>query len=54
MSEEESTGVPSDEQPPESPSDSNDTDDTSRNMPWLKVRRVLYISIYISIIFCII
>ncbi|VEN52301.1 unnamed protein product, partial [Callosobruchus maculatus] len=36
MSEEESTGVPSDEQPPESPSDSNDTDDTSRNMPWLK------------------
>ena len=34
---EESPGVLSDEQPPESPSDSNDTDDTCKNMPWLKV-----------------
>lgn len=36
-SEEESPGVLSDEQPPESPNDSNDIDDTSKNMPWLKV-----------------
>ncbi|KAK4883609.1 hypothetical protein RN001_006928 [Aquatica leii] len=34
---EESPGVLSDDQPPESPSDSNDTDDTSKHMPWLKV-----------------
>lgn len=34
---EESPGVLSDDQPPESPSDSNDTDDTTKNMPWLKV-----------------
>lgn len=34
---EESPGVLSDEQPPESPSDSNDADETSKNMPWLKV-----------------
>ncbi|XP_050510714.1 protein unc-80 homolog isoform X5 [Diabrotica virgifera virgifera] len=36
VSGEESPGVLSDEQPPESPSDSNDTDDTSKHMPWLK------------------
>ncbi|KAG5895326.1 hypothetical protein JTB14_000598 [Gonioctena quinquepunctata] len=37
VSGEESPGVLSDEQPPESPSDSNDTaDDTTKNMPWLK------------------
>lgn len=35
---EESPGILSDEQPPESPSDSNDTDDTTKNMPWMKVR----------------
>lgn len=34
---EESPGVLSDEQPPESPSDSNDTDDTSKHLPWIKV-----------------
>ncbi|KAF5273419.1 hypothetical protein FQA39_LY07436 [Lamprigera yunnana] len=34
---EESPGVLSDDQPPESPSDSNDTDDTTKHMPWLKV-----------------
>lgn len=34
---EESPGILSDEQPPESPSDSNDTDDTAKNMPWMKV-----------------
>ncbi|RZC42316.1 unc-80 -like protein, partial [Asbolus verrucosus] len=34
---EESPGVLSDDQPPESPSDSNDTDETTKNMPWLKV-----------------
>lgn len=34
---EESPGVLSDDQPPESPSDSNDTDDTTKNMPWMKV-----------------
>ncbi|XP_031332358.1 protein unc-80 homolog isoform X3 [Photinus pyralis] len=33
---EESPGVLSDDQPPESPSDSNDTDDTTKHMPWLK------------------
>lgn len=33
---EESPGVLSDDQPPESPTDSNDTDDTTKNMPWLK------------------
>jgi len=37
VSGEESPGVLSDDQPPESPSDSNETDDTSKNMPWLKV-----------------
>ncbi|XP_025829365.1 protein unc-80 homolog [Agrilus planipennis] len=34
---EDSPGGMSDEQPPESPTDSNDADDTARNMPWLKV-----------------
>lgn len=34
---EESPGVLSDDQPPESPTDSNDMDDTTKNMPWLKV-----------------
>lgn len=34
---EESPGVLSDDQPPESPSDSNDTDDTTKHMPWMKV-----------------
>lgn len=37
ISGEESPGILSDDQPPESPSDSNDTDDTSKNMPWMKV-----------------
>ncbi|CAG9815242.1 unnamed protein product [Phaedon cochleariae] len=37
VSGEESPGVLSDDQPPESPSDSNDTDDTTKTMPWLKV-----------------
>ncbi|KAF7271721.1 hypothetical protein GWI33_015431 [Rhynchophorus ferrugineus] len=37
VSGEESPGVLSDDQPPESPSDSNDSDDTPKNMPWLKV-----------------
>lgn len=33
---EESPGILSDDQPPESPSDSNDTDDTGKSMPWMK------------------
>ncbi|KAH1025785.1 hypothetical protein HUJ05_010443 [Dendroctonus ponderosae] len=37
VSGEESPGVLSDDQPPESPSDSNESDDTTKNMPWLKV-----------------
>lgn len=37
VSGEESPGVLSDDQPPESPSDSNDTDDTTKHMPWMKV-----------------
>nr|CAD7443504.1 unnamed protein product [Timema bartmani] len=37
VSGEESPGILSDDQPPESPSDSNDTDDTSKHMPWMKV-----------------
>ncbi|XP_069694360.1 protein unc-80 homolog isoform X2 [Periplaneta americana] len=37
VSGEESPGILSDDQPPESPSDSNDTDDTAKNMPWMKV-----------------
>ncbi|XP_017782231.1 PREDICTED: LOW QUALITY PROTEIN: protein unc-80 homolog, partial [Nicrophorus vespilloides] len=43
---EESPGVLSDDQPPESPSDSNDTDDTSKNMPWMKVMVQLSNSLY--------
>lgn len=34
---EESPGVLSDEIPPASPSDSNDTDETCSNLPWMKV-----------------
>lgn len=34
---EESPGILSDDQPPESPSDSNDTDETTKHMPWMKV-----------------
>lgn len=37
VSGEESPGILSDDQPPESPSDSNDTDDTHSHLPWLKV-----------------
>ncbi|XP_034937651.1 protein unc-80 homolog isoform X5 [Chelonus insularis] len=37
VSGEESPGILSDDQPPESPSDSNDTDDTTKNFPWMKV-----------------
>jgi hypothetical protein len=37
VSGEESPGILSDDQPPESPSDSNDTDDTAKSMPWMKV-----------------
>ncbi|XP_044582754.1 protein unc-80 homolog isoform X6 [Cotesia glomerata] len=37
VSGEESPGILSDDQPPESPSDSNDTDDTNKNFPWMKV-----------------
>ncbi|KAL0270475.1 UNVERIFIED_CONTAM: hypothetical protein PYX00_007876 [Menopon gallinae] len=37
VSGEESPGILSDDQPPESPSDSNETDDTTKNMPWMKV-----------------
>ncbi|XP_030758641.1 protein unc-80 homolog isoform X4 [Sitophilus oryzae] len=37
VSGEESPGILSDDQPPESPTDSNDADDTPKNMPWLKV-----------------
>lgn len=33
---EESPGILSDDQPPESPSDSNDTDETGKTMPWMK------------------
>lgn len=36
VSGEESPGVLSDDQPPESPTDTSDTDDTT-NMPWIKV-----------------
>ncbi|XP_011346095.1 protein unc-80 homolog isoform X3 [Ooceraea biroi] len=34
---EESPGILSDDQPPESPSDSNEADETNRNFPWMKV-----------------
>ncbi|XP_021940294.1 protein unc-80 homolog isoform X4 [Zootermopsis nevadensis] len=37
VSGEESPGILSDDQPLESPSDSNDTDDTAKSMPWMKV-----------------
>lgn len=37
VSGEESPGILSDDQPPESPSDSNDTDETNKNFPWMKV-----------------
>jgi len=37
VSGEESPGILSDDQPPESPSDSNETDETNRNFPWMKV-----------------
>lgn len=37
VSGEESPGILSDDQPPESPSDSNETDDTTTHLPWLKV-----------------
>ncbi|XP_071051603.1 protein unc-80 homolog isoform X3 [Onthophagus taurus] len=37
VSGEESPGILSDDQPPESPSESNETDETSKNMPWMKV-----------------
>ncbi|XP_065170367.1 protein unc-80 homolog isoform X8 [Atheta coriaria] len=43
---EESPGVLSDDQPPESPSDSNDSDDTAKNMPWLKVMVQVSNSLY--------
>ncbi|XP_017461963.1 PREDICTED: protein unc-80 homolog, partial [Rhagoletis zephyria] len=36
VSGEESPGILSDDQQPESPTDSNETDDTAKNMPWLK------------------
>lgn len=34
---EESPGILSDDQPPESPSDSNETDEINKNFPWMKV-----------------
>lgn len=37
VSGEESPGILSDDQPPESPSDSNETDETNKNFPWIKV-----------------
>ncbi|XP_058795328.1 protein unc-80 homolog isoform X2 [Phymastichus coffea] len=37
VSGEESPGILSDDQPPESPSDSNDTDEFNKNFPWMKV-----------------
>lgn len=37
VSGDESPGILSDDQPPESPSDSNDTDETNKNFPWMKV-----------------
>lgn len=40
ISGEESPGILSDDQPPESPSDSNEADDTSKNMPWMKVSKI--------------
>lgn len=46
VSGEESPGILSDDQPPESPSESNETDDTSSHLPWLKV-------IYNSLLMCV-
>ncbi|KAK9884494.1 hypothetical protein WA026_007335 [Henosepilachna vigintioctopunctata] len=43
---EESPGVLSDDQPPESPTDSNDTDDTNKHMPWLKTMVQVTNSLY--------
>ncbi|XP_067205239.1 protein unc-80 homolog isoform X2 [Linepithema humile] len=37
VSGEESPGILSDDQPPESPSDSNENDETNKNFPWMKV-----------------
>ncbi|XP_039303974.1 protein unc-80 homolog isoform X12 [Solenopsis invicta] len=37
VSGDESPGILSDDQPPESPSDSNETDETNKNFPWMKV-----------------
>lgn len=37
VSGEESPGILSDDQPPESPSDSNDTDETNKSFPWMRV-----------------
>lgn len=37
VSGEESPGIPVDDQLPESPSDSNETDETNKNFPWMKV-----------------
>lgn len=34
--EEESPGILSDDQPPDSPNDSNDSDETSKNFPWMR------------------
>ncbi|XP_061939231.1 protein unc-80 homolog isoform X7 [Apis cerana] len=37
ISGEESPGILIDDQPPESPSDSNETDETNKNFPWMRV-----------------
>lgn len=37
VSGEESPGILSDDQPPESPSDSNENEETNKNFPWMKV-----------------
>lgn len=34
--EESSPGILSDDQPPDSPNDSNDSDETSKNFPWMR------------------
>jgi hypothetical protein len=34
--EEESPGILSDDQPPDSPNESNDSDETSKNFPWMR------------------
>lgn len=40
----------SDDQPPESPSDSNDTDETNKNFPWMRVmvQTMNYFNFYCS------